>query len=305
MSYIKTVGIVGRGAIGVIFGDIIQKGISKENIAFIANEDRVTKYQKNPLYCNGEKCDFQYCTNIQDFKQVDLLIFAVKFNGLNSAIELVKPFIKKDTIIISALNGILSEDIIKKTFENNCIIRCVAQKMDSVYNDNKVTFSNAGELLIGIENENQIPSMNRLIDFFDKFSVPYSLSSDIVHDQWSKLMLNCGLNQVCAAYNVPLGVIQSNKEMRNRVISVMKEVQSVAKSENIDIKDEEINIWLSSVDSLDPNAMPSMRQDVLAKRKTELELFSGTIIPIAKKNGVSAVENKKLYQMIKAIEESF
>ena len=39
-------------------------------------------------------------------------------------------------------------------------------------------------------------------------------------------------------------------------------------------------------DGLNPEGMPSMRQDGMAKRYSEVELFSGTVIPLAQKHGI-------------------
>ncbi|MCD7808300.1 MAG: ketopantoate reductase family protein [Erysipelotrichaceae bacterium] len=304
MKEIKTVGMIGRGAIGVIFGRIIQQTLN-DAMVFIVDAQRLTKYQQYPLYSNGQLCNFRYCTNVKDFQTVDLMIYATKFPALNNAIEISKPFINDDTIIISTLNGISSEDILRDTFKNNNVIRCIAQKMDSVYQNNEVNYSSTGELVVGIDNEHQKESFDTLIHFFDKVHIPYVISDDIVHDQWSKLMLNCGVNQVCAAYNIPYGGIQDNQIMKNKMIETMKEVQTVAQCMNIILTDEEINQWVKAIDALGHDAMPSMRQDVLAHRKTELELFSGTIIPLAKKYHIEVPQNKYLYEIIQHIESQY
>ncbi len=304
MKEIKTVGMIGRGAIGVIFGRIIQQTLN-DDMVFIVDEERYIKYQQYPLYANGQLCHFRYCTNVNDFQTVDLMIYAVKFPALNNAIEISKPFIKDDTIIISTLNGISSEDILRDTFKNNTIIRCIAQKMDSVYQNNEVNYSSTGELVVGMDNNYQKDQFDILIHFFDKVHIPYVISDDIIHDQWSKLMLNCGVNQVCAAYNIPYGGIQDDQTMKDQMIETMKEVQTVARCMNITLTDEEINQWVKAIDALGHDAMPSMRQDVLAHRKTELELFSGTIIPLARKYHINVPQNEYLYETIQHIESQY
>lgn len=45
-----------------------------------------------------------------------------------------------------------------------------------------------------------------------------------------------------------------------------------------------------------------MRQDAMAKRKTEVELFAGTIISLAKKHGLSVPVNERFYRTIKEME---
>lgn len=177
--------------------------------------------------------------------------------------------------------------------------------MDSVYQNNEVNYSCTGELVVGMDNKNQKEAFDILIDFFDKVHISYVISSDIIHDQWSKLMLNCGVNQVCGAYDIPYGGVQNNITMRNMMIETMKEVQQVAKCLGILLTDDEIDNWLKAIDALSSDAMPSMRQDILAHRKSELELFSGTIIPLANQYHIHVPQNKLLYQKIKEIEDNY
>ena len=59
------------------------------------------------------------------------------------------------------------------------------------------------------------------------------------------------------------------------------------------------------MDTFDYEGMPSMRQDVLAHRKTELGLFSGTVIPIAHQYGIKVPHLEELYHLIQDIEKDF
>jgi 2-dehydropantoate 2-reductase len=51
--------------------------------------------------------------------------------------------------------------------------------------------------------------------------------------------------------------------------------------------------------------MPSMRQDMAAKRKTEVGLFSGTVIALGKHYQVSTPVNDWLYQKVQEMEKDF
>ena len=51
--------------------------------------------------------------------------------------------------------------------------------------------------------------------------------------------------------------------------------------------------------------MPSMRQDRLAKRLTEVDLFAGTVIRKAEKYGLPVPVNRRLYAEIKSFEDSY
>ena len=53
------------------------------------------------------------------------------------------------------------------------------------------------------------------------------------------------------------------------------------------------------------DAMPSMRQDVLARRPTEVEQFAGVICRLGKKHGVPTPVNDFFYARIREIEASW
>ena len=59
---------------------------------------------------------------------------------------------------------------------------------------------------------------------------------------------------------------------------------------------------ISVLDALDPEGMPSMRQDALAGRPSEVESFAGTVLALARRFGMRAPVNQKLYDIIKEME---
>ena len=83
----------------------------------------------------------------------------------------------------------------------------------------------------------------------------------------------------------------------------MKEVQAVANAQGIPLNDQDLRNWLQLVDQLDPQAMPSMAQDMVSGRKSELELFSGTVVPIARKLSIDVPVLTSLLEKITAMEQ--
>ena len=92
-------------------------------------------------------------------------------------------------------------------------------------------------------------------------------------------------------------------ELHRLFVDTMKETRDVLATQGVRISDAEIESWEGAIARLDPDSMPSMAQDVLAGRKTEVDLFAKTIMDIAKKAGVPAPVNTMLYGKIKGIEK--
>lgn len=303
---IKTVSIVGLGALGILFGTQLSKKMPFENLRIIADKNRSERYTKDLIYCNNESYNFQYIAPETKCAPADLVIFAVKFNGLDAAIKAASNQIGENTIILSALNGISSEEILGNAFGIDKVLYCVAQGMDAVKVDNHLTYSNKGILCFGEKEPNIISEkVKRLSSFFDKVDFPYETVLNMYQRQWGKLMLNVGVNQTVAVYEGNYGTIQKEGSARETMISAMKEVMALSSFEGVTLTNSDLEYWLSVLATLNPNGKPSMRQDLENNRNSEVELFSGTIIRLCEKYNVETPVNQMLYKKIKTIEENF
>ncbi|WP_100486269.1 ketopantoate reductase family protein [Sporolactobacillus pectinivorans] len=302
---IQTVSIIGLGALGIMYGKHLTDRIGKESVKIVADKKRIERYRAEGVYANGEKCDFQYADKDQIGEPADLLIFSVKYGGLESAIESAKNQVGKHTIIISLLNGISSEKKIGEAFGTDKVLYCIAQGMDAVKQDNRLTYENMGWLSIGEAGNRESEKVKALAHLFDAAEIPYDIPDDILHHMWSKLMLNTGVNQSVAVFETNYGGVQKTGKPRDTMIAAMHEVVQVAEKEGVRLTEDEIDHWLEINAKLNPDGMPSMRQDTKAHRKTEVELFAGTIIALGKKHGIETPVNDFLYHRIKEIEAAY
>ena len=238
---IEKVSIVGMGALGILFGGFLTKKIGKENVEFIANRDRIRKFQELGLTSNGKPCDFNLVDEEEKGKPADLLIFAVKAGDLESSIKTAKNKISDKTIIISLLNGITSEEIIGEAYGKEKIIHTIAEGMDPVKIGNKFTYTNLGYLCIGIMDKTVEleEKLEALVDLFERSGLPYKLESDIKHRLWSKFMLNVGVNQVVMIYQGTYDTVQKPGEAREMMKSAMREALVLANAENVNVTEKD------------------------------------------------------------------
>lgn len=294
--------IVGMGALGILYGERITSTLGKEAVSFLADAERVNKYQKEGVYCNGKKCDFQVTDKAQ---QADLLIFAVKGTTLQQAMEMAKDAVGEETILLSVLNGISSEEMMESYFDKGHIVHCIAQGMDAVKLGNKLTFANEGELRIGSPDADKQVYVKKAAQILKKAGVPYVVEEDITHRLWCKWMLNVGVNQVVMVEEGTYATIQNPGEARDKMLAAMEEVRKLSELADTGITKEDLAAYVALVDGLNPEGMPSMRQDGLAKRYSEVDFFAGTVIEKAKKYGLSVPVNQYLYDTVKKIEAGY
>ncbi|NLC44320.1 MAG: ketopantoate reductase family protein [Clostridiales bacterium] len=324
MNTTVKIGIIGAGSLGILYGQKLTKAYGKENVLFIANEERCRKYKNTEFLCNGEGCDFQFVStgkisreavNEKHYKDsnnevmnqmnLDLVIFTVKSTDLATAIEDAKPFVNENTVILSLLNGITSEEQIEAVFGKKHMIYSVALGMDPIRKDYQISYQNIGKIVFGSRYGNQVDDVRLVSDVLEKADIPNAVSDDIMYVLWKKLMLNTGVNQVIAVYASTYGGMQQEGEIRTKMIEAMKEVVEVAKHEGVNLTQDDIKENVVLLDTMNPEGMPSMRQDTKAGKKTEVELFSGTICRLGRKYNIPTPVNDFFYERIREIESSY
>ena len=259
MKDIQTVGIVGLGALGVLFGSRLLAGGA--DVRVIADETRAARYRREGVTANGVPVAFTYVTP-QEAQPVDLLIFATKAGGLAGAMETAAPFIGPDTLMLSVLNGITSEEKIAARFGEENVLYATAQGMDAVREGNALTCAHPGVIVLGEKAPGPVSArVQAVADYLNGHGVCAQPAEDMVRRQWGKLMLNVGVNQAVMVFEGDYGTVQRPGRPREVMLGAMREVQALSRLEGYAIPDDEFDGWVRLVDSLSPTGKPSMRQD--------------------------------------------
>lgn len=284
MKNIENVLICGLGAVGSIYADKI-KGAK-----VLVDETRLKKYKKNPTYFNGKLLDLDYILpSNTDFK-ADLIIIATKYNGLFDAIENIQNFVDENTLILSLLNGVTSEKYIAERYGAEKVVYSYFIGHSAVRDGRNITQDGVNTIVMGAN--------QRICDYFDKVGINYEIPDDIIRSMWLKFMLNVSSNQTTALMHLTFGEMQNNKKCMEFVINVMREVQVIAKAEEVCNTETMIDDALDALKLMCPEGKTSMLQDVEAGRKTEVDMFAGVVIELGKKHKIPTPYNKVLKELI-------
>lgn len=305
MKPLNHISILGMGALGVLFGQHLASALGSENVTFLMDEDRYEKYKNAPVYCNDRELHFS-CTAASMAKPADLLIVAVKSTGLDAALEIMKNSIGPDTVILSVMNGITSEEIIGERYGHEHLIYTVAQGMDAMKFGPRLNYTKMGCLVIGIRDASQQENLSRVCELFDRTRLPYQVDDDILHRLWSKFMLNVGCNQTCMVCSCSYKDIETpGSREREIMLGAMREVIAIANAEGIALTEKDLEEYDAILRTLSPDGLPSMAQDRVAGRHSEVEMFAGTILSYGKKHHIPTPVNEWLYAQVKEIEKEY
>ncbi|MCR5527855.1 MAG: ketopantoate reductase family protein [Saccharofermentans sp.] len=312
MKRIERISVVGLGALGMVFGRYLQDDPSCK-VSFLMDPERYEKHSKEVYYVNGSEYRFNL-VHEDEAEPSDLVIVSVKYTGLQRALDTMKKAVGPDTIIVSLLNGIDSEEIISERYPGNPVIYSIAQGMDAMRFGTELNFTKHGNVYIGIPADEAASSpvfcdheaFDSLTELFDRTGFPYVKDDDILHRLWSKFMMNVGCNQVCMVYGTGYGgCIVPASEEKMAMVAAMRETIAVAAAEGISLTEDDIHFYLDLIAGLDKDSSPSMAQDRMSGRKSEVEMFSGIIIKLGRKHNIEVPVNEYLYRRVHEIEAQY
>ena len=298
MKKIETIAVYGLGALGMLFGSSLQKTCGAERVKFVMDSARYSRHKNDRYTINGEPFAFSL-EDIADVKAPsDLVIVAVKGPSLPAVIDMMQPSVGEDTTIISLMNGISSEDMLAERYERRQILDCIAIGMDAMRDGTDLHYTKMGRIQIGSRNGDQDERVAATAAALREAGIPHEVREDIRSAMWHKYLLNVGVNQACTAYETDYGHVTSPGPILDEMKEAMREVIRVAAAEGVTLSEKDIDEAVELEKTLKPDGYPSMRQDAVAGRPTEVDLFAGTVIALGLKHGIPTPVNQKYRKMI-------
>lgn len=95
-------------------------------------------------------------------------------------------------------------------------------------------------------------------------------------------------------------------EPNRTLIAAMREVIALAQAEgNQSWGEGSERIYRNSSDAVSGRSMPSMRQDGVAHRRSEVDMFAGVVKALADKHHIYVPANEFLYERVKEMESRY
>lgn len=300
---INSICFLGLGALGAKYAASFYD-YDKDLVKVIVDEERKNRYQATGIFVNDKKYNFDYITVQEISSFPDIIILTVKSSDLPRAIDDLKPFVGKNTLILSLMNGITSERVLAETFGWEKIINAVAY-MDAVKEGNRITYGSIGKVIFGEITSNNHEKLEKLHQLMNEVKIPNELTDDIQKAQWAKYVVNVVANQLTFLLEFPYGQFRTNQYLDKMVDLIGNEVIEVANANGVSIGQVEIDKLKKTMKVVDEAGKTSMLQDREAKRYSEVNEFSGEIIRLGKLYGIATPYNELIYNMVKAIEEAY
>ncbi len=257
------------------------------------------QYSYTHLQGLSEQCCYQV-TQDQQLHKADMVLLCVKSYQVKSVLSDISAKLNKNAIIILAHNGMGTlTDIEHGLLHQHTILALLTTHGCVRPMPKHIIHTGSGNSDLGLLSGSiTSTSIENITALFQQALPNVQWHNNIVEKQWRKLAVNCVINPLTALYNIKNGEINSTK-FTDIKTALINELVQVASAEQYQLNREELIFLVNQVASATAKNCSSMRADILAKRKTEIDYINGYIHRLGIKHHIATPQNTQLWQQLK------
>ena len=303
------IAVVGSGALGCLIAGLL-KTKTREDIWLIDRlPDRARRVGQDGIKIEGLSGAVSARVNVSaDPKEVggcDLVILCVKSYSTEDACKNIKELVSKETFVLTLQNGIGNVRILNDHFGADKVIAGITNHGATLLGPGHVRHAGKGETIIGASKGRTLGSVKETAGILSKAGLETKISKDIDSVIWSKLVINVGINALTAITRLKNGMLIEYDGTREILRDAVQEAVKIVKRKRIKLVYDDPIQKVESVCKATAANVSSMLQDVLNKKRTEIDFINGAIVRQGKALGIPTPVNEVLTNLVKTIEISY
>ena len=207
---------------------------------------------------------------------VDLILVCTKAHQTNAAMAKALPLVGPKTLVWSLQNGLGNMEALAQHVPPQQVMGGVTSQGAYWREQDLLVHAGSGDTWLGaMETGDQ--DVQAIMDLFNAAGVSLQHADDIRLPIWNKLLVSAGINPLTALARVTNGQVAENPSLRRAARLLLNEAVSVAASQGIELDEEQAFASLLKVAKDTADNRSSMRCDVEAGRRTEIEAINGAV----------------------------
>ena len=301
------IAIIGAGAMGCLYGAKLSESPENEVILIDIWKDHIETINEKGLIIeeNGETIHYDRLKGTLDASEAgicDLAIVFVKSTLTSEGIKSNKAVFGPDTVALTLQNGLGNIDIISNEIGAQNVIGGTTAHGATVLGPGRIFHAGNGKTIIG-ELRGETTNRIRIIaDTFIKVGLETEISNNVLGLIWDKLLVNVGINALTGITGLNNGELLDYPEIEILLEAAVQEAHSVAIAKGIKLSYPDTVGHTKEVCKATAANKSSMLQDILNKKKTEIDMINGMIVQDGASLGISTPVNLTLTNLIRFIQ---
>ena len=304
--------LVGPGALGCLLACTAVKGVKDGDRFTILdyNSGRAKHICENGILYQEDDTRTTFSVDaVSDPRQLDhadVILLCVKSYDIKSCLDICSPILSETTLLIFMQNGI-SHLACENGLHGATAAYGTTTEGATILGPGHVRHAGRGVTHLGFlsaPSDHFNTLLFRTHELLSRGGMQTYLTTHILTKLWAKLFVNVGINALTATLGCKNGELLTLPGASTRMQAAVLEAMQIAKSKDISIDGDPIEITRSVCKNTATN-VSSMLQDVRKKRRTEIDAINGAIVSFGKKHGIDTPENTRLMEQVKDIENNY
>ena len=303
------IAVVGSGALGCLVAGFLKNKTKEDVWLFDRLPDRARKIREDGIKIEGiSGSSIARPVAASDPKEIgacDLVIICVKSYSTEDACKDIKELVSGATTVLTLQNGIGNVQILNDHFGAEKVIAGITNHGATLLGVGHVRHAGRGDTIIGRSDGRVLGAVRDIGNILNKAGFETKISKDIDSVIWSKLIINVGINALTAITRLNNGALIEYGECRQLLRAAVQEAVKVVKRKRVKLAFDDPIQKVESVCKATATNVSSMLQDVLNRKRTEIDFINGAIVRHAKALGIATPINEVLTNLVKTIETSY
>ncbi|HXZ51155.1 MAG TPA: 2-dehydropantoate 2-reductase [Burkholderiales bacterium] len=296
------IAIVGCGAMGSVYAGLFAAA-GHEVWAIDRWREHVEAMRSRGLRLEGASGDrtvkVNASTEARDAGPCDLVILATKAGQVADAARSIKSLLQEHSVVLSIQNGLGGPDSAASVLGKERVMVGVVGGFGASMRGPGHAHHNGMELVRLGELEGPVtPRLEKIADAWRGAGFRVKVFDDIAQLVWEKLICNCAYSGPCGLTDHTVGEVMSDRDLARVSAACAQEAFAVAKKKGIRLDFGDPVAYVRDFGSKIPDARPSVLLDLMAKRKSEIEVINGSIPRVGAEVGVAAPVNDTLTALV-------
>ncbi len=232
----------------------------------------------------------------------DLLIVLTKQPQTVAALASVRPDLLAHSWVLTLQNGLGNVELIERFVPVDRLLVGVTTYPADLLGPGRVASHGEGQVRLMTADGVARPIAGQVEALFNSSGLNCRLDTELQAAIWAKVAFNAALNTICAVTGCRVGQVAETSEARQLALDVASEVAGVATQIGIDVPGDVVRDAVAH--ALDVHRMhkPSMLQDLLAGRPTEIAAINGAVVAAAERVGLDVPLTRTLFALVRLSE---
>lgn len=217
-------------------------------------------------------------TEPRDAGQCDLVVLATKAMHVSQAADGLRPLLGPSTPVLSIQNGLGGPDTAASILGKERVMVGVVGGFGASMRAPGHAHHNGMELVrLGEFGGPITERLRKVEDVWKSAGFKVRLFDDIDQLVWEKLLCNCAYSAPCAIAECTIAEVMADEDLSRVSAECATEAFAVALERKIKLGFNDPVAYVREFGSKIPHARPSVLLDLLAKRKSEIDVINGSI----------------------------